>query len=300
MENKKVLVGVSGGPDSIYLLNKLYNEEGYEPIAVHVNYHLREESDSDQKLVEDFCNKRDIQLIIKQIKSNDWEEVSYLKNKQSMAREQRYNLYIDIANKMNIKDIFIGHHKNDFLETAMMQEKRSNDLLFYGIKELNIYKGLNIHRPLLNMFKEDIINELNELNIKFAIDKSNLEPTYERNKLRIQLSNLSKEEIESKIEKFRLINESKDELRKNVNESFNKLKDSEYDWNVFDNIKPDIKKYVVYKMLIENSIRINISKEKLEGIIDFLKNKKGDKSYRLMENLFISVKSSKIIIYEKK
>ncbi|NQX83442.1 MAG: tRNA lysidine(34) synthetase TilS, partial [Mycoplasmataceae bacterium] len=224
MENN-IIVGVSGGPDSIYLLNKLNNEQQFTLIAVHVNYHLRKDSNLDQKLVENFCHEKGIKLIIKNIKKEDWKKFSFLKNKQSIAREQRYEEYISAAKNNNTKYIYIAHHADDWLETAIMQRSRSEDYLFFGIREKINYHGYTIQRPLLNMFKEDIIKYLKKNNIKFIIDKTNETPIYERNKLRITLLNISKKEKLKKIEDFNKINISKEEINREVENVYKKFID---------------------------------------------------------------------------
>ena len=65
------------------------------------------------------------------------EKYSHISNKQSMARRIRYDFYKQIANELEITKVFLGHHKDDFIETAIMQESRSNDLPFYGIEKIN-------------------------------------------------------------------------------------------------------------------------------------------------------------------
>lgn len=291
----KIVIGVSGGPDSIYLLNQLHNNHRYEPIVVHVNYHLRESSDEEQKFVEDFCKERNIQIIVKDVTVDDWEKYSYLSNKQSMAREIRYDEYIKVAQYNNCKDIFIAHHKDDFIETAIMQEERSSDYLFYGIKQLTHYKGLRIHRPLMNKYKEEILDELDAQGMEYKLDMSNYEPIYERNRVRISLLDKTKEEKEEIFNRFVKINEKNEHLEDSVEKEYMSFKESGFSWDVFNEIEN--KKQVVYKWLIDQDERVNISSDKIDGIIEFLSNKRGDKSYRLMKNIFMSVKNSKIIIY---
>lgn len=293
----KIVIGVSGGPDSMYLLNELYNKKKFEPIVVHINYNLREESKEEQQFVESYCKERNIKIYSFDLKERDYEEYSYLGNKQSIARQQRFDKYIEVAIENNAKDIFIAQHKDDFIETAIMQENKSNDYLFYGIQKLSTYKGIRIHRPLLDMWKQDIINKLEEQGIEYRIDKTNSQPIYERNRIRLELSNKSIEEKEELYNRFASINESKKELRDNVDKYYDQLVDSEFDYEIYTNIPNEIKKFVIYKWLINSETRINISSDKIDGIIEFLTHKRGDKSFRLMENLFMSVKSSKIIIY---
>ncbi len=294
---RKIVIGVSGGPDSMYLLNRLNNNNKFEPIVVHVNYNLREESNKEQELVTNYCKDNEIELYIVNVTKELWDKYSYLGNKQSMARQIRFDKYIEIAKEHNTEDIFIAQHKDDFIETAIMQERKSDEYLFYGIKQLIEYNGYRIHRPLLNEWKKDIVKELEENNIPYMIDKSNLEPIYDRNKIRLELSDKSIEEKEIIYNRYIEINKSKEDIEKEVNNQYEILLNSEYDYETYTNIPDEYKKFVIYKWLIHNETRINISSTKIEAIIEFLSHKRGDKAFRLTENLFMSVKNSKIIIY---
>lgn len=299
--NKKSLIALSGGPDSMFLLNKL-NSEGVNLVAVMINYNWREESVQEVEMVTKYCKENGIELIVDSIPKdfNYNEAYPLIKNKQAQARHYRYDKFKEVCLDKNIDTIFVAHHKDDFLETALMQESRSSDYVFYGIKEHNVIDGINIERPLLNFYKEDIIKYNDELNIPYAIDKSNFKPVYERNRLRIELKDWTKEEKDSKVEYFKSINESKASIRKETEKLLNKWKDDNYSYDYYKNSIPDnLKKYVIYSFLIMAEQRINISSDKIDGIIDFLKEKKGDKGYRLMENVFLGVRDSIIILYEK-
>ncbi len=293
----KIVIGVSGGPDSMYLLNELIKNKRFEPIVVHVNYNFREESNEEQKFVEQFCKDNNVKLNLTNVQESDWDKYKHLGNKQSMARELRYEKYFEAAKENNTKFIFVAHHKDDFIETAIMQEAKSNDYLYFGIPEETKWNGFIIRRPLLNKWKSELIESLEAENIEYKIDSSNLEPVYERNRIRLELSDKSIEEKEEIYDRFMTINNLKSDLREKVDVHYKELEESEFDWDTFNNIEEEIKRFIVYKWLINHETRINISSDKLDGVIEFLSNKRGDKSYRLMENLFMSVKKGKINIY---
>ncbi len=293
----KVVVGVSGGPDSMLLLTQLIESTKYKPVVVHVNYGFRKESKDDQKLVENYCKENGVKFYSTKVNKKIWDKYSYLHNKQSIARQIRYDLFYEACEKEDVNVIFTGHHKDDFIETAIMQEERSGDYLFYGISKDSYINGYNVHRPLMDMWKSEILEEVKQRSIPYNVDKTNLEPLYRRNQVRSDLNDLSIPEKDKIFEKYQKINDKNSELIHEVDSTYKKLFDSGLDWNVFNEIKDSIKPFVVYKMLINNKTRINISSDKIKAIIDFLKNKRGDKGYRLMENLFLTVKKSKIIIY---
>lgn len=295
MENNKIIVGVSGGPDSIYLLEKLSKENNNEIVVAHVNYHLREESNSDQKLVEKFCEENNIKCEIYDIKKTDWDKYNS-NNKQTIARKQRYDFYFDLAKKYNTKEIYIAHHLNDWLETAMMQYRKSKELLFYGIQPKSKYGNFIINRPLLKIKKKEIINYLDSNKISYALDKTNSEPIYERNILRLDLAKKTNEEINDRINFFEKINKKNYKRNLETKKSYLNWEESNFDWQTFIEIDDSIKRFVIYLLLINNKYEINLSGNKLDAIVEFIQNKRGDKQYRLMENIFMVIKNSKIKI----
>lgn len=295
----KVLVGVSGGPDSMYLLNYLNTRKDTVPIALHVNYHFREESYIDELLVKKYCNENKIELVIFNLNSDNLKKVSYIQNKQAMARKIRYDFFLEQSIKRNINNIYIGHHKDDFIETALMQEKRSKDLLFYGIKDLSNYKNLIIKRPLLNLFKKEILLELEKNNIPFVIDKTNKDLIYERNIIRSNLLNETSEDKNKIFEKFIRSNLSNKITLQIIESNYIEWEKREFEWGFFNKIEDKNKKHLIFKLLTRQEENINISSYKLSAVVEFLKQKNGNKNYRLMENIFMTTKNSKILIQTK-
>ena len=104
----KVIVGVSGGPDSMYLLTKIYRKRLHTPVAVHVNYNFREESVKEMELVKEFCKRNKIEFHILDVTKEVKEKYSHISNKQSMARRIRYDFYKQIANELGITKVFLS------------------------------------------------------------------------------------------------------------------------------------------------------------------------------------------------
>ncbi len=294
--DKRVLVAVSGGPDSMYLLDKTSNSFFTEPIAVHVNYHLRDSSDRDEQIVKEYCDKHKIKYFIKQVTQADWDKFSYLGNKQSMAREIRYTFFQEIANRIGVHKLLVAHHKDDFLETAIMQEKRSKKYLFYGIEKKTAHHNLNIYRPLIKTTKDQILDHLKDNKINFGLDETNEQQIYERNKVRANLMFINPKE-KRKIYKYsKSVNKSNEMLRRKVNSQFSKWMESEYNADYFLSIKPEIQEQLMYKFFINSDKHINITEEKIKTAIEFIAAKHWQKEHRVMENLFIVVKDRKVKI----
>ena len=176
--SKRFLLAVSGGADSA-VLSHLFRVSGFEFQIAHVNYHFRgEDSNLDQKVVEDFCKKNNIKFHLKDVSE---EEKSQMKSLQNWAREVRYDFFFKLLEKENLDFIVTAHHLNDELETFIINLSRGS-----GIKGLSgIPKNENrILRPFLTFSKSDIYAFAEENNIDFREDKSNQKDDYLRNKIR--------------------------------------------------------------------------------------------------------------------
>ena len=176
--SKRFLLAVSGGADSA-VLSHLFRVSGFEFQIAHVNYHFRgEDSNLDQKIVQDFCKKNNIKFHLKDVSE---EEKTEMKSLQNWAREMRYNFFFNLLKKENLDFIVTAHHLNDELETFIINLSRGS-----GIKGLSgIPKNENrILRPFLTFSKSEIYAFAEENNIDFREDKSNQKDDYLRNKIR--------------------------------------------------------------------------------------------------------------------
>ncbi|ATQ35842.1 tRNA lysidine(34) synthetase TilS [Mesoplasma entomophilum] len=190
------LVGVSGGPDSMFMLNELIKMNVKDLVVCHVNYKFRNDSDNDQKIVEKFCEKNNLKLeklVIEQ-------DYSLLKeNFESWARKIRYDFFVEVSKKHNIKNVLIAHNRNDLVETFLLQQERKSYVKHYGLNKTSMYKDLIIVRPMLNILKSEILVALKEEKVAYAVDSTNEDIKYKRNKIRAELSENSFNKIEKEI-----------------------------------------------------------------------------------------------------
>ncbi|MBE6133417.1 MAG: tRNA lysidine(34) synthetase TilS [Erysipelotrichaceae bacterium] len=211
-KNKKYLLACSYGPDSMYLL-ELLRKEGYKFAVAHVNYHFRKESDEEEKALREYCYKYNIGLYVY---SNDQAIVS---NLEEEAREIRYKFFKTVYDRNGFDVLLVAHHKDDNLETYLLQKQRKNLPLFYGINPETVINEMVVIRPLLDIYKEDIIKYNKDNNIPYSIDVTNLENVFLRNRIRNQLLKYSnhyqKEKIASEIIKE---NERLDIIKCKLNE----------------------------------------------------------------------------------
>ena len=200
----KLVLAVSGGPDSIAMLNSLYNLKmaknstsikkskrenfqkelkqmpDFEIVVAHVNHMIREEAGEDEKFVEEFCKKIDVQFFSKSI------DVKKIANTNKIGLEEagrmaRYNFFDEVEKLTGANKIAIAHNKNDSVETVIMHALRGSGT--YGLHGIEVKTGKYI-RPLIECEREEIEEYCKESNIEARIDKTNFENLYTRNKIR--------------------------------------------------------------------------------------------------------------------
>lgn len=181
--NSKVIVGLSGGADSMALLDIL-TLLGYRCIAAHCNFHLRgEESNRDAAFVKQWCKTTDIEFT-----SIDFDTEGYAADKkisiEMAARELRYHWFEIIRKQYNAHAIAVAHHKDDSIETVLLNLVRGTGIHgLTGIMPKNEY----IVRPLLCLSRPEVESYLEERGIPHVLDSTNNEAIYVRNFLRLNI-----------------------------------------------------------------------------------------------------------------
>ncbi len=188
-KRSKIIVGLSGGPDSMVLIHILI-QLGYECIAAHCNFHLRgEDSNNDEKFVIKWCEKNSILL-----ETDSFDTIIYAaENKISIemaARDLRYKWFEKLRVKHKADTIAIAHHRDDSIETILINLIRGT-----GIKGLTGIPVKNNHivRPLLSISRNDIMEYLSNNQVPYVTDLTNEEDIYTRNTLRLKVLPLLEE-----------------------------------------------------------------------------------------------------------
>ena len=193
-----VIVGVSGGIDSMVLLH-LMHRAGYTITVAHCNFSLRgKESDGDQEFVIEKCRQAGIPLHLIHFTT-----VSYAEEKgisiQMAARELRFKWFTQLADNLSINYIALAHNRNDVAETVLINLMRGTGLAgLTGIKPVN----KNIIRPLLFASRDMILRYAAKHNISFREDSSNSETKYIRNRIRHILLPAMEEMNEGSVERL--------------------------------------------------------------------------------------------------
>jgi tRNA(Ile)-lysidine synthase len=175
-----VLVGVSGGIDSVVLLD-LLDKTGFSVAIAHCNFRLRgEESDDDEKLVSDLAKKYDVPLYKKSFDTDDYAEQKKISIEMA-ARELRYQWFEEIRVTHHFDYIAVAHHRDDQVETFFLNLVRGTGLT--GLTGMHPVNG-KIVRPLLFASRKEIEEYRLKNFLDFREDSSNQSIDYQRNKIR--------------------------------------------------------------------------------------------------------------------
>jgi len=200
-KDKPVLVALSGGADSVSLLDVLLRA-GYTCIAAHCNFHLRgEESNRDEAFVRDLCKQMNVELEV-----TDFDTIGYARTHEVSievaARELRYRWFDEMARKHNCQAVCVAHHQNDQAETILLNLKRGTGIRgLAGMRPVSanpiVPESVPIVRPLLCTTRGYIEHYLKDKrHLNWVTDSTNSDTSITRNAIREQLKNYSKTEIE--------------------------------------------------------------------------------------------------------
>ena len=207
----RVLVCVSGGADSVALLDVL-QRGGYECVVAHCNFHLRgEESDRDERFVREVIGER-LKAKGEKLCVNDFDTVGYAQKKgisiEMAARELRYRWFAEVAAETGCKAIAVAHHQNDQAETVLLNLKRGTGIRGlcgmraksgnpYEVRDERREAGIPIIRPLLCTTRDYIEHYLRDIrHLAWVDDSTNTDTRIKRNAIREQLKHYTKAEIE--------------------------------------------------------------------------------------------------------
>lgn len=177
-----IVVGVSGGPDSmalLHLMSSIKKVIDIEVVCAHVNHNVRKESSSEKVFVEKFCLNHGI--VFESMKIEDYGDDNF----HNEARSKRYNYFGNIVKKYGAKYLLTAHHGDDLIETILMRIVRGSTLRGYsGFSKIIKFEDYTILRPLINVTKDEIFEYNKNNNIAFVQDASNQKDVYTRNRFR--------------------------------------------------------------------------------------------------------------------
>lgn len=186
----RIVVAVSGGPDSTALLQLLFllsSKWSWTLTAAHANHGFRpEESEREARFVRELAEERGIPFVYREL-----DVPAYLQanggNPQDAARELRYRFLLDTAEEYGACRVALAHHAGDQAETILMRIIRGTGVTgLAGIPIIRTEQNVKLVRPLLRMNKNEILEDLERHGIGYCMDSSNLSAKYTRNKIRLE------------------------------------------------------------------------------------------------------------------
>ncbi|MCE6091152.1 tRNA lysidine(34) synthetase TilS [Mycoplasmopsis agalactiae] len=284
-----ILLGVSGGPDSMYLLD-LISSQRSDIVVATVNYNIRQDSAYDAEIVRKFCEDKG--LIFEYLEID--QGACFKGNFEKWAREQRFSFFKKIYEKYNCEALYLAHHKDDFLESYFMQKESKRQPDFFGIKTENYIYGMKVVRPLVDIvFKNEILEALHNKKIKYANDYTNDLPIYTRNRIRIWLKSLSNSQKSKIFDDIQKENNELAVLEQDTVLEYEHWKKAQFSQDEFLNLSN--KERLVYKFVHENYVDIKLSDRKIKSIISFILSNNRTSQYLIKNNVFIQKKHGKLV-----
>lgn len=305
----KLVLGVSGGPDSISMLDILNEikennkiDLNFEIVVAHINHMIRKEAKEDEEFVRKFCKEKNIEFYSKSI------DVKKLANTNKIGTEEagrnvRYKFFDEVLEKTGSNKIAIAHNKNDNAETIIMNIMRGSGIS--GLKGIEAKRGIYI-RPLIECEREEIENYCEEKKLNPRIDKTNFENEYTRNKIRNIIIPYVKKEFNPNIintlERLsNLVKEEEEYIEIQIRNAYNNLlieaskEEIVLDLKKFNNqekvIKSRVLLYTITRLLGSSN---GIEKVHIEDIIKLCNNNIGNKYLTPNKKIKILVKTNKI------
>ena len=313
-----IVLGISGGPDSIcmlYILNSLKKDLNFNIYVAHINHMLRENAKLDEEYVKNTCKKLNIPVYIKHIQIKEIAEKEK-RGIEETGRKVRYEFFEEILRKTNSNKIATAHNLNDSIETIILNIIRGTGIS--GLAGIEPIRENKFIRPLIECERKEI-EEYCKLNkLEPRIDESNYENKYNRNKIRNICIPYLQKELNSNVIKnisrlSEIANEEQKYIEKNVEKSFNKICIENTEKKIILDLKMFVKEELVIKRrLILYTINkligttINIEKINIDDIIKLCERNIGNKFLVPTKGIKVFVKKGKIeisksdIILEKK
>ena len=307
-DGDKIVLGVSGGPDSICMLDNLreVKEEQvieFEIYVAHINHMIREEAIDDEKYVQEYCKKYNIECFVKRA---DVQKIASEKKigTEEAGRKVRYDFFEEVLQKTESNKIAIAHNKNDKIETIIMHLLRGSGLS--GLKGIEPIRDNKYIRPLLECERTEIEQYCEDKKLNPRIDKTNFENEYTRNKIRnIVIPYIKKEFNPNIIQTLsRLSDLAADEsnyIELQTQKAFEKILIAKEKEQITLNLKEFNKqdKVIKNRLILYTTKELmgstqGIEKIHIEDIIKLCQNNVGNKFLTPNKNLKVLVKDKKI------
>lgn len=304
----KIVLGVSGGPDSISMLNilnEIKDEFNFEIYVAHVNHMIRGEAEEDEKYVQEYCTKNNIQCFIKRV---DVRQIANTEKRgtEETGRKVRYEFFEEVMQKVGANKIAIAHNKNDKVETIIMNLLRGSGIS--GLKGIEPIRDNKYIRPLIECERQEIEQYCEEQQLNPRIDKTNFDNDYTRNKIRnIVIPYIKKEFNPNIIETIDRLSQVATEESDYVDKQTNKIYQDLLIEGNQNQIILKLKEFNEQEKVIKGRIILLVTKQlmgstqgiekiHIEDIIKLCSNNIGNKFLTPNKNIKFLVKDKKLYI----
>lgn len=278
-KKEKYLLTCSFGPDSMALFYYLL-KHGFTFEVAHVNYHILEQADDDERGIKEFAEKYNIKVHV--LKTYMPKNV----NEEIWAREVRYNYFEKVAKERNIKKVLVAHNKGDDIETYLLQKERGGVFYHYGLEKISKRGDVKIVRPLLNITKNELEEYCKSNSVPFSIDPSNFDSRFKRNKIRKDLKKLNDDEINNilieiktkNLQNLSIFTKYKKLGIPNFINCYNKL---------FKEITIEEFQLLLIALLKKKDVFIPISKGRVENLLSVINNKPATYKEKINNDYFL-------------
>ncbi len=302
-----IVVGVSGGPDSMTLLNVLCSLKETLQIhlfVAHINHQIRKEAKQDEEYVKDFCAAHQIPFFVLE------KDVVQLAKEQKIGTEEagrkvRYDFFEEICKKVNASKIATAHTANDQAETILMNLMRGSGT--NGLKGMEVKRGKYI-RPLLEITRQEIEQYCPKQQLNPRIDQTNQENVYTRNRIRNELIPYIEKKFNPSIvislnRLSEIVKEQEEYMEKVVEKAYLEIMLEQNE----EQIVLDLKKFTSLEIVIKKRILLytitklfgtsqGIEKIHIEDMLKLCENNIGNKYLIPNKKMKILVKNKKIIL----
>ena len=284
-DQPKIVLGLSGGPDSIFLLHilaELKNEGSIELVATHLDHQWRAESADDVEFCQQICTKLNIKLIA--AKASDLNlDFKFNGSKEELGRRLRRKLFETVLQNEQANFIALAHHAQDQQETFFMRLIRGTTLS--GLHCMEMVDGKYL-RPLLDINKTEILDFLNKNEIAYLTDSTNASDDYLRNRIRKYVLPALKQcddrfelKFKSTLDQIKL---EDDFLKQLTSQEFEHIFDLNIQNNIlvgkldrFNQLDVVLQRRIILHWLIKEKIKFSLSSSYLDEVLKFLNSKNG-------------------------
>lgn len=289
----KYVVAVSGGVDSMVLLDMLRRQSAHELIVAHVNHGVRADASEDAKLVRDYAAQHGLMYVQTELELGPHPS-------EADAREKRYDFLQQCSKNNNAKGIVLAHHQDDLIETVLLAIMRGT-----GWRGLAPFVTSDqLIRPLLSMQKHELIGYAYAHNIQWREDTTNSDESYTRNYIRRTLVPILDQKSEHWRESFLQLIRNQQEVRKKIENELTKWLDEHVEFNNsmayvrrYELVMlPTVEAYELFQQLMRRMTGNSLERKMAESAILFSKVARSKKVLQLNANWQLRSESANVIV----